>query len=128
MAPVFAGSPIKRSSSKKPKNTMENNFTNKDRICLNCKYLHRRWNVIGILSLYAGGTDHYRCFRYVEKDMNPVTGKEEIVGNEMSCKYARSREGYCYQGQEWQASKEFLNKKENLFKVIVNTEDKNKRD
>lgn len=120
--------PKNKKGLKKPKNTMENNFTNKDRICLNCKHLRRDWNLVGIVSLIASdGRFHYRCIRNLEEEMDPITGRVMITGNELSCRYARGRDLYCENGEVWEPSKKFLNKKENLFKVIVSTGDNNEK-
>lgn len=107
---------------------MTTEYTKQDKTCINCKKLVRRWNPLALLDLLIdGGDSHYQCMYEVHEKMNPITGKLKVTINTRSCRGMRryADTDVCGpNGKMWEPSERFLKKKENLFKVLVNTGDK----
>lgn len=108
---------------------MDNQYTHADRACKNCKHHQQRWNPTAMINLLFGDdSDHHRCmFNGIADQFDPVTGKHIVVVRTRSCRLCRDGDDGSYCGESglyWEPSKRFLAKKENLFKVLANTDDK----
>jgi hypothetical protein len=97
----------------------ENQFTEKERACVNCRHFRRRWTLPVLLDfIFDDGSDHYRCTRGGRHEkLNRITGKVTVTTRDWSCYYMR-REHCGDRGQYWEPSEQFAQRKENLFKVI----------
>ena len=104
----------------------ENNVTQADKVCVNCRHMVKRWDWYGIKSYLF---DRDKMYHYVCKwscqdrnEMNPVTGRVIVIESEMKyCFSMREYGSMCDEsGVHWQPSVEWLAKKENAFKAISN--------
>lgn len=101
---------------------MNNQFSEKDRVCVNCRYFRREWS----LNVLLNTNEHYRCvFDGEYRSMDPVTGREVITITSKICK--EERQNVCRGGRNWQPSDRFAARQENLFKVMdhINNSSKN---
>lgn len=89
----------------------------KTRLCKDCKHMQRSWNPFEWITKYQ----RYRCtFDGKSESQCPVTGKVKITLVSVSCVNSREIGGRCEpRGRNWEPSDRFLNKKENLFKLIA---------
>ena len=101
--------------------TTENQFTEEERACVNCRHFKRHWNPVAILDMiFDDGAEHYRCtLNGTSREFNDITGKVKIRTRDDSCYYQRhGRAGDCLNGANWEPNKRLLEGKTNLFKII----------
>ena len=95
-------------------------LTPKDRVCANCAHFRRRWHWRGLMDFLfdlSNGVQHYRCVYDAEQQkLNEITCKVTVYYVDSSC--ATMRQHDCKSGRLWEPSKEFSQRKENLFKML----------
>ena len=102
--------------------TTENEFTDQDRVCVNCTHYRKSWNLDAIMDrVFSGQGDFvHRCSRDgVETQMDPVTGRVTIKIHTHPARHMRGYDSRCgTAGRWWEPSKRFLGEKRNLFKIM----------
>jgi hypothetical protein len=102
--------------------TTENEFTDQDRVCVNCTHYRRHWDLDAIMDRLFTGSGHYvhRCsYNGVKTQMDPVTGRVTIKIHTEPARVMRDYDSVCgAAGRHWEPSKRFLGEKRNLFKIM----------
>ena len=101
--------------------TTENQFTEEERACVNCRHFKRHWNPVAILDMiFDDGAEHYRCtLGGTKRIFNPITGCVRVRVEDTSCRINRfGTFAVCKDGAAWEPNEHLLKGKTNLFKVI----------
>ena len=102
--------------------TTENEFTEEERACVNCRHFKRRWDPFALLDLAFGddGAEHYRCtLNGIKRELNPITGRVQVRVEDDSCRSKRNGPfSPCKDGAAWEPNQRLLKGPTNLFKVI----------
>ena len=101
--------------------TTENEFTEEERACVNCRHFKRRWNPVALLDIiFDDGSEHYRCtLNGTSREFNPITGRVRVRVKDTSCRVNRfGAFAVCKDGAAWEPNERLLKGKTNLFKVI----------
>jgi hypothetical protein len=108
----------------------QSTYTKEDKACTNCKHMvpkSRFWAWFYRTINSNRESSQYLCLTpdRIHSHTNVITGKVTVTKDPRECIKARSWGGYCEEtGIHWAPSKEWRNKKENLFKQITADDEK----